>query len=58
MAKKWQKVAEKAVKTSLKLADKQQDLVFSTLEAVKSQLIGTATRFKKLVATTPKVAKK
>ena len=45
---KWQHVAEKAVKTGLKMAAKQQDFMFSTLEAVKGQLGGGAKRFKKL----------
>lgn len=47
-SEKWHKVAEKAVKTGLKMADKQQELVFSTLEAVKGQLGGSAKRLKKL----------
>ena len=47
-SEKWQHVAEKAVKTGLKMAAKQQDFVFSTLEAVKVQLGGGAKRFKKL----------
>ena len=45
---KWQHVAEKAVKTGLKMAAKQQDFMFSTLEAVKVQVSGGAKRFKKL----------
>ena len=44
----WQNVTEKAIKTGLKLAERQQNIVFSTLEAVKTQVGGTATRFKKL----------
>ena len=39
---KWQNVAAKAVKSGLKIAEKQQDLMFSTLEAVKGQF-GTST---------------
>jgi len=46
---KWQGVANKAVKGSLKLASKQQDIVFDALEAVKGQFIGGAKRFKKLM---------
>jgi|GEM_PF-641167 len=45
---KWQAVTEKAVKNGLKLAAKQQDIMFTTLEAVKVQLGGSAKRFKKL----------
>ena len=47
--KEWQSVASKAIKGGLKLADKQQDLMFDTLEVVKSQLIKSAKRFRKLV---------
>lgn len=35
---KWQTVGEKAVKGSLMLAAKQQDLVFDTLEMAKGQI--------------------
>jgi hypothetical protein len=45
---KWQGVTEKAVKTGLKLAENQQDLILTTLEAVKTQIGATTTRFKKL----------
>lgn len=45
---KWQGVAKKAVGTGLKLAENQQDLMFSTLEAVKTQIGSTTVRFKKL----------
>jgi hypothetical protein len=47
---KWQKVGEKAVQTGLKLAENQQDLMFATLEAVKTQIGSTTNRFKKLFA--------
>lgn len=46
---KWQGVAQKAVKGGLKLAAKQQDIVFDTLENLKGQFAHTAKRFKKLV---------
>jgi hypothetical protein len=46
---KWQGVAHKAVKGGLKLAAKQQDIVFDTLETIKGQFAHTAKRFKKLV---------
>lgn len=45
---KWQGVATKAVKGSLKLAAKQQDIMFDTLETVKDQLAQSAKRFKKI----------
>jgi len=45
---KWQGVANKAVKGSLKLAAKQQDIMFDTLETVKGQLTESAIRLKKL----------
>ena len=47
---KWQKVGEKAVQTGLKLAENQQELLFTTLEAVKTQIGSTTNRFKKLFA--------
>lgn len=40
--KEWQGVAEKAIKGSLKLADKQQDIIFDTLETVKGQVVKSA----------------
>jgi len=45
---KWQGVAEKAINGGLKLASKQQDIVFATLETVKEQLQTGTSRFKKL----------
>ncbi len=47
---KWQGVAQKAVKGGLKLAAKQQDIVFDTLESLKGQLTNTTKRFRKLVS--------
>jgi len=47
-SEKWQGVANKAVKGSLKLAAKQQDIVFDTLDSMKGQLTKSAKRFKKL----------
>jgi len=46
--KDWQIVAAKAVKGGLKLADKQQDIMFDTLESLKGQAIKSAGRFKEL----------
>lgn len=45
---KWQGLANKAVKGGLHLAERQQEIVFDTLEEVKEQLIQSATRFRTL----------
>ena len=45
---KWQGLANKAVKGGLHLAERQQEIVFDTLEEVKGQLIQSATRFRTL----------
>ena len=45
---KWQEITTKAVKGGLKLAEKQQEIVFDTLETVKGQLTDTAVRVRKL----------
>ena len=45
---KWQNVAAKAMKGGLKLAGRQQEIVFDTLEEVKGQLVKSAGRFRKL----------
>jgi len=45
---KWQNVAGKAVKGGLQLAERQQDMVFATLEEVKGQLVNSAKRFRGL----------
>ncbi len=37
-SEKWQKLAEKTVKGSMKLAAKQQEIVFDTLDTLKGQL--------------------
>jgi hypothetical protein len=47
----WQKLTEKAVKKGFKLATKQQELVFETLEEVKAQVKSTRNNFKKLFST-------
>lgn len=44
----WQEVQEKAVKGGLKLVATQQDLIFDTLEMVKSQMLHGRKRFKSL----------
>ena len=45
---KWQNVANKAVKGGLKLAERQQEIVFTTLETVKGQLMNSAVRLRKM----------
>lgn len=45
---KWQGIANKALKNGLKLAERQQDIVFSTLETVKGQLVNSANRLKNI----------
>lgn len=45
---KWQNVAAKAVKSGLKIVEKQQDLMFTTLEAVKGQFGTSANRLKNI----------
>jgi hypothetical protein len=47
-SKEWQVVAEKAVKGGLELAEKQQDIVFDTLETLKGQLTTSSKRFRNL----------
>ena len=51
-ATEWQKLSEKAVKKGFKLATKQQELVFDTLEEVKAQVKTTRNNFKKLFSST------
>ena len=48
--KEWQGVAAKAVKGGLKLADKQQDIMFDTLETLKGQMFKGVKRFRNLIA--------
>ena len=45
---KWQNVATKAVKSGLKLAERQQEMMFSTLETVKGQLGNGAVRLRNI----------
>lgn len=47
-SEKWAKVANKAINGGLKLAEKNQEMVFTTLETVKAQMINSANRFGKL----------
>lgn len=44
----WQKITAKAIKGGLELAAKQQDIVFTTLEEVKDQVIESTKRTRKL----------
>jgi len=45
---KWSKVADKAINGGLKLAEKNQEIVFTTLETVKTQMMSNAVRFSRL----------
>jgi hypothetical protein len=47
-ATEWQKLTEKAVKKGLKLASKQQELVFETMEEFKNQVVTSRTNMKNL----------
>lgn len=46
--KKLQSITAKAIDGGFKIAAKQQDIVFTTLETVKGQLTKNASRFRKL----------
>jgi len=48
-SEEWQAVATKAVKGTMTLAAKQQDIIFDTLEAVKGQLVEGSKRMRKLM---------
>ena len=45
---KWQNIAAKAVKSGFKVAERQQEIMFSTLEAVKGQLGNSAVRLRNI----------
>ena len=45
----WQKVGEKAIKSGLKLVENNTEMMFSTLEVVKTHFGKATNRFKKLV---------
>ena len=47
---KWQGVAEKAIKGGLKLAAKQQEMAFDTLETVKGQVVKSSKRLQQLLS--------
>lgn len=44
----WQNIAEKSVKGGLKIAAKQQDMLFDTLDIIKGEYIRNRGRFSKL----------
>ena len=50
--KEWQGVAEKALKGSLKLAGKQQEIIFDALQDVKGQVVKGASRVRTLLSKT------
>jgi hypothetical protein len=45
---KWTAIANKAMKNGFKLAERQQDILFTSLETVKGQWANSAARFKKI----------
>ena len=47
-AEQWQNVGEKAIKGGLKLAANQQEVLFDTLDSIKSQLKESRSRVKDL----------
>lgn len=49
-SEKWQGVAEKAIKGGLKLAAKQQEMVFDTMDTLKGQLAKSSKRLQKLLS--------
>lgn len=50
VAGQWQKVTDKALKGGLKLMASQQDLVFTSLEMFKGQMINSKKRLTKIFA--------
>lgn len=50
-SEKWQKLTAKAVKGGMRLAGRQQEIVFDTLETMKGQFAESAERFRKLFGT-------
>ena len=50
VAEQWQTVANKAIKGSLTLAAKNQDIVFDALTGMKKHVILSKKRFSKLIA--------
>lgn len=43
--KQWQALADKAIKNGFEIAEKQQEIVFDTLDTVKAQLTASTKRF-------------
>lgn len=56
----WQKILEKGLTGGVKLLEKQQDIVFDSLEELKKQTVDGGTRFNQLLdlPTTDEVADK
>jgi len=48
-SEQWQTIGAKALKGGLKLAAKQQDIMFNTLETLKGQMMTSGKRFRKLL---------
>jgi len=54
---KYQILMEKAIESGVKLFEKQQDIMFDTLETLKGQYSTGTVRFKKLIGWAPKAKK-
>ena len=50
VATQWQQVTDKALKSSIKLMENQQNIVFDALETYKNQIVKGKKRFSKLFA--------
>ena len=50
IATQWQNVTDKALKNSIKILDKKQDLVFTTLENYKKHFLKSKKRFSQIFA--------
>jgi len=47
-SRQWQKLAEKVIKNGFEIAEKQQEIIFDTLETAKGQLTANVNRVNKL----------
>jgi hypothetical protein len=50
IASEWQKITDKALKGGVQLMENQQDLIFNTLEILKSQILEGKKSLKKVFA--------
>lgn len=53
VAQQWQNVFEKAMKGGVAILGKQQDMAFTTLEAIKAHLLKSSGRIQKIVNRQP-----